>query len=249
MARHDDRDRNDRWQQRDPRPPQRAEYDEPRQYQDNWAGRPPGYRHDPYAGEWPWRGTQDLYDDPDAMVRRRPFLGQPFAAYGLDRPAWDAPPYREPVWGAPYGDELVRRVDRGTYPGAPRGYEGRYREEGRDFLDKAGDEIASWFGDDDAQRRREADHRGRGPRDYKRPDSRIEEDVNDRLTDDSLVDASDVVVSVSDREVTLDGHVDSRRAKRRAEDCCDSVSGVTHVQNNLRVRDRDTGTATTSQSD
>jgi anti-sigma factor RsiW len=50
------------------------------------------------------------------------------------------------------------------------------------------------------------------------------------------VDASEIEVSVSDREVTLSGMVDSRDAKRRAEDCAESVSGVMHVQNNLRVQ-------------
>jgi osmotically-inducible protein OsmY len=35
--------------------------------------------------------------------------------------------------------------------------------------------------------------------------------------------------------VTLSGTVTSRMAKRRAEDLADSVSGVEHVQNNLRV--------------
>jgi BON domain len=79
-------------------------------------------------------------------------------------------------------------------------------------------------------------HRGRGPRGYKRSDARIEEDVNDRLTDDDSVDASDIEVSVSDSEVTLGGTVSDRGMKRRAEDIAESVSGVTHVQNNLRVK-------------
>lgn len=110
----------------------------------------------------------------------------------------------------------------------------------RDFWDRAGDEVASWFGDDAAQQRREMDeHRGKGPRGYQRSDDRITEDVNDRLTDDPALDASDVQISVSEAEVTLNGQVASRWAKRRAEDCADSVSGVRHVQNNLRVRETD----------
>lgn len=110
---------------------------------------------------------------------------------------------------------------------------------GRGIFDRAGDEIASWFGDDDAEARREADHRGRGPKAYVRTDARIEEDVNDRLTDDPYVDASDIEVSVKKREVTLNGTVNSRFAKRAAEDCIEGVSGVGHVQNNLRIK-RDT---------
>lgn len=114
----------------------------------------------------------------------------------------------------------------------------RYRGEERGFVERAGDEIASWFGDRDAERRRETDRQfgGRGPKGYTRSDERIRDDVNDRLTDDHYIDASDVEVGVKDREVTLSGHVPTRDQKRRAEDLAERVSGVTHVQNNLRVQ-------------
>ncbi|MFA7603406.1 MAG: BON domain-containing protein [Novosphingobium sp.] len=108
-------------------------------------------------------------------------------------------------------------------------------DERRGLWDRASDEVASWFGDEDAARRREEDHRGRGPRDYIRSDERIREDANDRLTDDARVDASNVTVAVDKCEVTLNGTVTSRQAKRRAEDLVDAISGVKHVQNNLRV--------------
>lgn len=125
---------------------------------------------------------------------------------------------------------------------------GSWREYGerRGFMERAGDEIASWFGDEDAARRRAQDHRGRGPSDYTRSDERIREDVNDHLTHDWRVDASHIRVTVKDGEVTLEGSVDSRGAKRRAEDIADDVSGVKHVQNNLRVQDASSGSATTS---
>jgi hypothetical protein len=80
-------------------------------------------------------------------------------------------------------------------------------------------------------------HRGRGPRGYRRSDERIREDVNDRLADDPRLDASEIEVRVENGEVTLDGTVDSREARRRAEDLADSVSGVSYVQNNLRARE------------
>jgi osmotically-inducible protein OsmY len=124
------------------------------------------------------------------------------------------------------------------------------RERGeRGFWDRASDEVSSWFGDDDAERRRRMDeqrggvHRGRGPKGYTRSDERIREDVNDRLSDDPFVDASEIEVSVSSCEVTLSGTVDSREAKRRAEDIAEQVSGVRHVQNNLRVQQQSAGTA------
>jgi osmotically-inducible protein OsmY len=133
------------------------------------------------------------------------------------------------------------------------GYVGRDRNYGfsggeeRGFWDRATDEVSSWFGDEEAERRRRQDeqrggdlggqsHRGRGPKGYTRSDERIQEDVCERLSHDHHVDASEVEVSVSGREVTLSGTVDSREAKRRAEDIAESVSGVAHVQNNLRVQ-------------
>ena len=130
-----------------------------------------------------------------------------------------------------------RGEDRGWSGGYGRG---RDRDE-RGFLERAGDEIASWFGGGESSRYgrdddRGGQHRGRGPKGYQRSDERIRDDVSDRLTDDPHIDASDIEVSVSGREVTLSGTVDSRFAKRHAEDLAESVSGVTHVQNNLRVR-------------
>jgi osmotically-inducible protein OsmY len=87
-------------------------------------------------------------------------------------------------------------------------------------------------------------HRGRGPRGYKRSDERITEDLNDRLTEDPGIDASEVQVQVSGGEVTLTGTVDSREARRRAEDIAEAVSGVSYVMNNLRVRQPGTTGAT-----
>lgn len=172
--------------------------------------------------------------------------------------------------------EIGRRDDAGRGDYSRMGYErsgydygrgGHYGGTGagsrggdRGFLERAGDEMSSWFGDEDAERRRRLDawrgdpgaqhhghhhggyygegehHRGRGPRGYTRSDERIREDINDRLTDDPYLDASDIEVTVSAAEVTLSGSVEDRRAKRRAEDIAESVSGARHVQNNLRVR-------------
>jgi osmotically-inducible protein OsmY len=129
------------------------------------------------------------------------------------------------------------------------GYDRDRGEDHRGFFDKAGDEIASWFGDEDAARRREMDHRGRGPKDYVRSDERIRDDANDRLTDDWRLDASDVTVRVENGEVTLDGTVPDRMSKRRAEDLVEDISGVKHVQNNLRVAQRDYGDQNRATSD
>ena len=125
-------------------------------------------------------------------------------------------------WGA--GDAGYSR-----YAG---GYEGQDRDEG--FLERAGRRLSNWFSDDDDRRER-GRHYGRGPSGYKRSDARISEDIHDRLTDDDELDASTIQVEVKDGEVTLSGTVADRGDKHRAERLAERVTGVDHVQNNLRV--------------
>jgi len=76
--------------------------------------------------------------------------------------------------------------------------------------------------------------------------------VNDRLSDDYYLDASEVEVTVENTEVTLTGTVNNRNDKRRAEDLAESVSGVTNVENRLRVKQHRYGdygdTGTTSRT-
>lgn len=143
------------------------------------------------------------------------------------------------------------RYDRGEESGRynrPEDRWDRYDRGGeRGWWDRASDEVASWFGDEEAERRRRMDeryeHRGRGPKGYKRSDERIKEDVNDRLTDDYRLDASEIDVQVNNGEVVLSGTVNRREEKRRAEDLAESVSGVSNVENRLRVQSY-SGTAT-----
>lgn len=168
--------------------------------------------------------------------------------------------------GSNYGNTYDRGSNRAGYD---RDYD--RRKEDRGFWEKAGDEVSSWFGDDEARRRRERDHRqdsnygtsgygsssygsygqhrGKGPRNYKRSDDRIKEDLNDRLSDDDMLDASDIDVEVNSCEVTLTGTVDSRMAKRRAEDLAESISGVSNVENRLRVRTESYAGSTSDNND
>ena len=76
---------------------------------------------------------------------------------------------------------------------------------------------------------------GRGPSGYARSDERISEDVNEALTAHPEIDATEIVVSVVAGEVTLEGTVDDRRAKRLAEDVAAGCRGVKDVHNRLRV--------------
>ncbi|HEY0596126.1 SWFGD domain-containing protein, partial [Sphingopyxis sp.] len=96
-----------------------------------------------------------------------------------DRSAWTYMGYADPYGWPTYMPYASADFGRPTY--GRSGYAPRGRGE-RGFFERAGDEVLSWFGDEEAQRRRERDHRGRGPTDYIRSDDRIREDVNDRLT-------------------------------------------------------------------
>lgn len=143
----------------------------------------------------------------------------------------------------PYRDRYERS---GNVYGRDRNeMENRHRRGGqRDWWDRATDEVASWFGDDDAERRREVDkhtgpHRGKGPKGYTRSDERIKDDLNDKLSDDSFIDASEIDVTVEQCEVVLTGTVDSKEEKRRAEDIAERISGVRNVENRLKVRNRE----------
>ncbi|MBF9254201.1 SWFGD domain-containing protein [Pontibacter sp. 172403-2] len=63
-------------------------------------------------------------------------------------------------YGTNYGSSDYNDYDRGRYSSSNRysSYDNdRNSDHDRGFLDKAGDEIKSWFGDDDAERRRRMD--------------------------------------------------------------------------------------------
>lgn len=128
-----------------------------------------------------------------------------------------------------YGERVVRRDNEDRNRG------------NRDWWDRSRDEVSSWFGNEDAQHRRETDkqlagmYRGKGPKGYTRSDDRIREDVQDRLADDPYVDASDIEVKVEHGVVVLTGDIADREQKRRAEDIIEAVSGVRDVENRLHV--------------
>lgn len=94
----------------------------------------------------------------------------------------------------------------------------------------------SGYGSPGGQSAQGQGHYGRGPKGYVRSDERIREDVCDRLSDDDEIDARDITVTVKSAEVILEGTVNDRRSKHRAEDVAESVSGVKEVTNHLRAR-------------
>lgn len=208
-----------------------------------------------FGGDYSSRGSRNLYDRENAGSGRRDYEnrenrigGANYDRYG-DRGRYGQGQYYGgghggSSYGSNYGRPGYGRSDYGDQReyGRGRGREyGSGDSEERSWWDRTADEVSSWFGDEDAERRRERDrtlrgmYRGKGPRNYSRSDERVKEDVNDRLSDDPFVDASDIDVTVTNGEVTLTGTVDHRSTKRRAEDLAESVSGVKNVENRLRV--------------
>ncbi len=79
-------------------------------------------------------------------------------------------------------------------------------------------------------------YRGMGPKSYTRSDERVLEDINERLTEDDYLDASDINVRCVNGVITLEGTVAERWMKHRAEDLADASSGVKQVDNRLQVK-------------
>jgi hypothetical protein len=76
---------------------------------------------------------------------------------------------------------------------------------------------------------------GYGPRNYKRSDDRIYEEVCDQLMRDSEVDASNIGVKVENGVVHLLGKVNGRYAKKLAESIIEDLPGVQDVRNELSI--------------
>lgn len=77
--------------------------------------------------------------------------------------------------------------------------------------------------------------RPRGPKGYRRSDSRIREDLCEHLMNIAHIDSSEVYVEVKDACVTLEGTVPQRGMKHEIEDIAAATLGVTDVENRIRV--------------
>lgn len=135
--------------------------------------------------------------------------------FGIDR-------YRDDVslqhsGAVEYGDVGGARGYAQTYGG--HNYDGRGRRDGSDY-----------------EPRRRADMRGVGPKDYRRTDHRVLEDVCEQLADDDLLDARDIEVACEGGTVTLSGTVGSREARWHAEEVAADARGVVDVINRLQVK-------------
>jgi len=187
----------------------------------------PGYG-DRYRGSFDDR-YQDLGTDDQ-------FTGRGSSTYWQDRGGADASRYGSQGHGgyAGRGSESERHGPRGSWSGAPSGY-GYDDRLGYQGNASPGTQQMGYQGYGGAGT---GPHRGKGPSSYRRSDERLRELICESLADDDQLDATHIEVAVNNGEVTLSGSVDDRRAKRDAEDCVASVSGVRDIQNQLRVKDR-----------
>lgn len=222
-----------------------------RQPNDDWSGPDSAISTDRNRfdrGASQYRGSFGTGQGPDDFSNRRPAYERAENAFGYDhsRSAQSRPLDRQNFVSSSYGSgSYDSRAENQHYGLSTSRNAGgaipprKFDRDDRGFFDRASDEVMSWFGDDAAARRRQMDaaidHRGKGPKGYTRSSERILEDANERLMHDREVDASGISVTCADCEITLDGTVNSRHEKRRAEEIVDDISGVKHVQNNLRV--------------
>jgi hypothetical protein len=75
----------------------------------------------------------------------------------------------------------------------------------------------------------------RGPKGWQRSDDRIHDEICERLTDDGLVDATEIDVVVQDGEVILTGEVVDPSQRERAALIAEDVLGVVDVVDRIRV--------------
>jgi len=172
--------------------------------------------------------------NPDLQRRNTGSFGSDYGYGGGQSYGQSGSSYRGEQYGqGNFGS--ASHMDRRNYG---RGNENYGNERDRSWWDRTKDEVSSWFGGDSNERRGERQsgpYRGKGPKDYRRSEDRIREDVCDRLSDDDRLDATNIQVQIQNNEVILSGTVETREQKRRAEDLVESISGVRNVENRIRI--------------
>jgi len=188
-----------------------------------------------YGGQSGWRSVNDISGGYDINYNERNDNWR-----RGDRRNW------QDIRDSQYGDYSSRRHDVNYGGNTVSNWNDEVgNKDDRGWWDRERRDVSSWMSDDQDIREprgnrnypvtTRGEHRGKGPRGYQRSDERIREDVCDRLADDDMLDASEIEVDVNGSEVILSGTVLSREAKRHAEDLAESISGVRHVENRIRV--------------
>jgi hypothetical protein len=76
---------------------------------------------------------------------------------------------------------------------------------------------------------------GVGPKGYKRSDSKLKEEAYLLLSQDPIIDSTNIHIDVLNNVIYLKGIVDSRRDKKRAEVLVEDIFGLEDVQNQLKI--------------
>lgn len=140
-------------------------------------------------------------------------------------------------FGPRYGDE------RDTYGVGSQFQRGGYNDEDHGIPQReqpygwaSRQDVGGQSGARPVRVRRGGEHYGKGPRGYERSEARVLEEVCEVLARDPDIDASDVSVTIDNREVTLEGTIENRRMKHDAENLIEEIQGVVDVHNHLKVR-------------
>lgn len=107
--------------------------------------------------------------------------------------------------------------------------QGQFVNQGSRF----GQPISGEYGS--SQGNLERSHAGVGPKNYKRSDERIKEDLCEMFSANPWLDASNTEVEVKQGVVTLTGTVGDRRARQLMEDIADDVPGVKDVECQIKL--------------
>ncbi|KGQ20179.1 Periplasmic lipoprotein [Lysobacter dokdonensis DS-58] len=139
--------------------------------------------------------------------------------------------HRDPRMAHRPHDEDVRidRRDRDIYDGLPsvtnRNFSPVSQGDGFGYAGQGG------YGDNVEQQ----GYKGVGPTDRWRTDARIEELLHVHLTDADSINATAVIVAVSEGNVTLNGWVPERKMKHEAEELAWNIAGVKDVTNRITI--------------
>ena len=109
--------------------------------------------------------------------------------------------------------------------------------EPRGLVERVGDEISSWFGDEVANMRLEDDALNDAGGPEAAADEQLRLSVRDALLASPDLNGSAIDVEAANGEVRLTGAVLTDPEVYLAEECARGVAGVTHVHNDLLVRD------------
>jgi hypothetical protein len=208
-----------------------------------------------FSPDWSREGAEPRYSDDPYYSRNREHESGEYSSgdrFGArqsdDRRVWEQRA-RESI--PREQRELAERSGRGDYydPSWPYERSGRGRDEQRSREDEQGSHYRGFYSRSTTpfaypggsgylyseSVTLHGPYTGRGPKGYKRSDQQIIEDACQRLERDGEIDASEIEVSAEDGVIRLRGTVPDRRAKRRAEECVESIYGARDVMNELRV--------------